>query len=601
MLKKQFHKLRKRICFLRYYSTYFPEIEENNDFKLILTLKPILIQKHILFRTIYRRLTMKTFFARDYNIATGKDITENLARILKDLRAAEGEKTVFFEEGTYYIDSIKCEKYMLYITNTVSDSEFSPDETPHLNAVAFYFGGVENLTVDGNGSVFVIDGKVTNVAIENCENITLKNIELRHAHPDMHELKVVQKSPFSVTFEFDCDTLYEFENGKLHFFGNGYKVRADKDARFASWIGLIREDTPEKIVRTRHPLFSSTKIREEGQRKIRVSYPATFRFKKGDRFYVYDVRRRYAGIFVNKSKNVHFENIKQRFNYSLALVAQDSENITLDSSEFAPESGSARKMASVADFIQLCMCRGKILVKNCNFDGAGDDLLNVHGVHFKITAKNGNELTVRFMHPQTHGFDPFRHGDKIAFIDPDTLLEEGLAVVESSKLINENEICLEVSDASKAVQGFVTENVSACPELEFSGNTSTRIITRGLLITTRGKVVVRSNRFKSTSMSGILLSDDAKSWYESGQCCDVTIESNVFDYCGATPILIKPENSRYAGAVHRNIKILGNDFKAYDGGVCIDAKATDSITVSGNSYGSGKKIRLKSCNDLNIE
>lgn len=544
---------------------------------------------------------MKTILAHDYNITTGKDITENLTRLLKDLQATEGEKTLVLEEGTYYIDSEKCEKHMLYITNTVGDGEFSPDETPHLNAVPFYFGGVENLTVDGSGSVFVIDGKVTNIAIENCENITLKNIELRHAHPDMHELKVVQKSPFSVTFELDRDTLYEFENGKLYFFGNGYKVRADKDARFASWIGLIREDTPEKIVRTRHPLSSAVKIREEGERKIQVSYSGTSRFKKGDRFYVYDVRRQYAGIFVNKSGNIRFENIKQRFNYSLALVAQDSENITLESSDFAPESGSARKMASVADFIQLCMCRGKMLVKNCNFDGAGDDLLNVHGVHFKITAINGSELTVRFMHPQTHGFDPFRPGDKIAFINPDTLLEEGSAVVEFSRLINENEICLKVSDASKAVQGFAIENVSACPELEFSGNTSTRIITRGLLITTRGKAVVRGNRFKSTSMSGILLSDDAKNWYESGMCCDVTIENNVFDYCGATPILIKPENSRYAGAVHRNVKILGNDFKVYDGGVCIDAKATDSITVRGNRYGSGKKIRLKNCNDSDVE
>ena len=29
-------------------------------------------------------------------------------------------------------------------------------------------------------------------------------------------------------------------------------------------------------------------------------------------------------------------------------------------------------------------------------------------------------------------------------------------------------------------------------------------------------------------MSGILLSDDASSWYESGMCKDVTISNNVF-------------------------------------------------------------------------
>ena len=73
------------------------------------------------------------------------------------------------------------------------------------------------------------------------------------------------------------------------------------------------------------------------------------------------VRRQFAGIFVNKCENVKLQNIKQRFNYSLALVAQDSENINVDNVDFSPEENSARKMASVADFIQICMCRGNFL------------------------------------------------------------------------------------------------------------------------------------------------------------------------------------------------------------------------------------------------
>ena len=351
---------------------------------------------------------MKTILARNYNITTGKDITEELARFLKDLSNIKGEKNVIFDEGTYYINSEKCEKHMLTITNTVGDNEFQSGEVPHLNAVPFYFGDISDLVFDAGGSVFVIDGKVTNAAFENCENVTFKNLEIRHAHPDMHELRVVKKSLLTVDFEIDRDSLYEFENGKLLFFGNGYKARADKDARFASWIGLIREDTPEKIVRTRHPLFSAIRIRDAGNRKIRVYYPNTFRFKKGDRYYLFDVRRQFAGIFVNRSKNVILSNIKQRFNYSLALVAQDCENITVDSVEFAPESDSARKMASVADFIQLCMCRGKVIVRNSHFDGAGDDLLNIHGIHFKIIKIDGKNLTGRFMQPQSHGFNPLR-------------------------------------------------------------------------------------------------------------------------------------------------------------------------------------------------
>lgn len=64
---------------------------------------------------------------------------------------------------------------------------------------------------------FVIDGKVTNIAVENCKNITVKNMEIRHAHPDMHELKVVNKTMFYVDFEIDRDSLYKISGGKLCF------------------------------------------------------------------------------------------------------------------------------------------------------------------------------------------------------------------------------------------------------------------------------------------------------------------------------------------------------------------------------------------------
>ncbi len=539
---------------------------------------------------------MKTVYAHEFDIRTNEDITENLIRLVDYIKTVDGEKTVVFEKGKYYIDSEKCKKYMLYITNTVGDNEFSKDETPHLNAVPFYFGGIDNVTFDGGNSVFIIDGKVTNIAMENCKNITLKNIEIRHAHPDMHELKVVRKGFFSVDFEIDRDTQYEFVDGKAYIYAKDYRYAINNKANSSWWNGLIRKATPDKIKRETHPLFSALMIRNLGNRKIRVTYPNTFRFKTDDCYYLFDVRRQFAGIFVNKCENVRLENIKQRFNYSLALVAQDSENITVDSIEFAPEKNSARKMASVADFIQICMCRGNVTIKNSYFDGAGDDCLNVHGVHFKITDIKDNQIKVRFMHPQSHGYNPLREGDTIAYINTDTLLEEGTAVIEKSELINEYDIRLTVSSTDKARVGYVIEDISACPNLDFENNFMTRIITRGLLITTRGRVNVRNNHFVSTTMSGVLLSDDAKSWYESGMCKDVTIENNTFDYCGQTPILIKPENRVYAGAVHKNIKLIGNTFKKYNG-YCISAKDTDGIMLKDNKF-SGKSIKIRNCNNI---
>lgn len=537
--------------------------------------------------------------AEDFSILPGGDITINLFQLIGFLSKTDGEKTVIFQKGTYYINSEECKKYMLYITNTVGDAEFSIEETPHLNAVPFYFKGISNVVFDGNHSIFIIDGKVTNIALEGCSDVTLKNIEIRHSHPDMHELKAVNKTLFSVDFEIDKDSNYEVKNGKLYFSGKDYDCAADKNALNAHWIGLIRSETPNKLKRVSNPLIGAAHISVMKNGTVRVRYPNTFRFKKGDCFYLFDVRRQFAGIFVNQCKNIVLDNIKQRFNYSLALVAQDSENISLINSEFAPEANSARRMVSVADFIQICMCRGNVLIDNNKFDGAGDDCLNVHGIHFKIISKSGNQIALKFMHPQSHGFNPLHEGDTVAFIHPKTLLENGTAVIQKSELIGEYEIKLTLDSDENAAVGDVIEDISACPDVTFSNNTLNRIITRGLLLTTRGKVIVENNQFISTSMSSILLSDDAKSWYESGMCRDVTIRNNVIDYCGQTPVLIKPENAAHSGAVHKNIKIFDNIFKDYKG-YCIFAKSTDNITIKDNQFYSGKIIKHKNCKNIFI-
>lgn len=539
---------------------------------------------------------MQTIHASNFGILPRRDISLKLAELMAYLKNTDDEKTVIFEKGEYYINSENCERHMMYITNTVGDGEFKDGETPHLNTVAFCFNGIHDLTFDGGDSVFIIDGKVTNAAIENCKSITLKNIELRHAHPDMHEMKVVKKGLLFVDFEIDRDSEYEISGGKLYFFGKDFRVNASENTA-ASWIGLVEENTPDKIVRVRHPLFSSFKAEPVSERTVRVHYPNTRRFKLGDRFYLFDVRRQFVGIFMSESENIRLENIRQRFNYSLAIVAQNCENIEIENCTFAPEEGSARKMASVADFIQLCMCRGKISVKNNTFCGAGDDCLNVHGIHFIITDKSENKLTLRFMHSQTHGFDPIRVGDTVAYIDPDTLLEVGTATVISSELLNEYEISVAVDNADLARESFAIEDVSACPTLDFINNEVSRIITRGLLITTRGTVNVESNHFVSTSMSGILLSDDAKSWYESGMCKDVTVKGNKFDYCGEPPILIKPENIRYNGGVHKNIKIIDNAFMNYKG-ECIKAESTDNLCIRGNLFAKKGRVKTKNCNDV---
>lgn len=513
----------------------------------------------------------------------GKDVTGELSALLKEMAKSDEPKELVFEPGEYFISSAKCDTEMLYITNTVGHDEFKDGEVPHKVAVALNLKHIKNLKIIGNGATFVVDGKATTMAVQVCENVQMNGIAFRTPRPDFHEMKVVKKTAFSVDFELCGDSQYGENTGEKGYSFIGVDYKTDFFSNRNKWRYLHKVFAHDKnhVVRVKHPFFAASSIKEIEKNLFTVKYPNTSRFTVGETYGIYDAIRQYNGIFIDRSKDIVLKSIKQYFNYGLALVCQDTENLTLDGAYFAPEKNTGRYIASCADFIQVCMCKGDINITDSYFEGAGDDCLNVHGVHFSIVKIEGAKLIVRFMHPQTHSFNPLHAGDIIEYIDPKTLLTKGKATIKSSKLVNAFDIELAVDSTDGAAVSDVIEDLAMCPNLYFAGNTLNRIITRGLLITTRGKALVENNHFMSTEMDGILFSNDAKSWYESGRVLNAKIKGNRFDYCGAYYVEILPENGSTGSIVHGDFLIEDNSFNSpVSGG--INAKSAQNLTIRNN-------------------
>lgn len=535
---------------------------------------------------------MRRIYAKDHGILPGKEVAAELNALLSALASEAGEKTLVFEAGTYILDSDKVPAPTLYVTNTIGDGEWLEGETPHVNKTGMLFCGISDLAVEGNGAVFVYRGRMTNIAVQECINLCLKNITLVTENPDMHALKVIGKGPFRVDFALDGESVYRREKNKFYFVGKDYVSGFGTKSFTSYWIGKIPADNNMEIIRSSHPLRGAITLKELAPGVFRARYFFAPRYREGDEFHIFDVRRKYQGIFVERSKNISFEGIVQRFNYGLANVYQDSENITVKNSVFAPVEGGAKKMASVADFMQVCCCRGEVKIESNTFCGAGDDCLNVHGIHFAVKKVKGRELTLAFRHPQSHGFCPFRQGDRVRFVRADTLLPVAEAVAESAELANEYNIKLTLTEApSDTVEGTVAENASACPDVIFSGNSLDRIITRGLLITTSGKVRIENNDFRHTSMNAVLISDDAKSWYESGFVRDVVIRNNRFYANKGYYVCVKPENKRHKGYVHSGIRVEDNLFDSPSSEGLYFKSAKDCI-VKNNKFGFPGKIKI---------
>ena len=158
----------------------------------------------------------------------------------------------------------------------------------------------------------------------------------------------------------------------------------------------------------------------------------------------------------------------------------------------------------------------------------------------------------------------------------------------------------------KNTEGLVVENVTYTPEVVIRGNYFSRIPSRGVLVSTRRKVIIEDNTFFRMQMSGILIADDARSWFESGMARDVTLCNNDFIECGGPVIFIAPENDRNEGYVHRNITIANNRFRL-TGTDAISAKSVDGLKITDNLFLTPKAstteelIKTRECKDVTIE
>lgn len=544
---------------------------------------------------------MLTVFAKDYGVVPGCDVTKEWNALLIDIAKKDGQKTVIVESGEYFLSAALAEKPTLFITNTMADSEWKKGETYHENCVATLMEGVSDLTLEGNGAIFVIRGQMTNMAIRNCSHVNIKSLIFRTENPNMHGLTVMKRGRFFIDFALDHESYYQKSKGKLYFTGEDYRDAFTKDRARAFWTGKIPYSNVDSVWRVAHPLLGALTIKEISPYAFRARYIVPPRVEKGDSFWIFDARRKYNGIFVERSDNITLNGIEQNFNYGLAVVCQDTRNFTVKNCTFRPKQGGDKKMASVADFMQICMCRGLVEIVNNHFEGSGDDCLNVHGIHFKIVKAEGKLLHAQFCHPQTLGFCPFYKGDIIKYINPKTLLEEDRNTVEDARLVDEYTVELQLKNPiEKTLTGKVIENQSACPDVLFENNTMKRIITRGVLLTTSGKAVIRGNKFINTSMHSILISDDAKNWYESGNVNDVLIENNVFLRCMGYTVQVIPENSMHAGAVHKNIKIINNVIdRNGEGGFYF--KSASGVTVKNNTVkGAVRKTYIKD-SDVKID
>ena len=459
-----------------------------------------------------------------------------------------------------------------YCSNTAKKNE-NPNGTRY---TAVYLKDKRNITIDGNGACILVHGKMTSVLLDHCENITIKNLTIDYACPTMSEFKVLSSENGVCDIKINDDCLYSIRDNELFWIGendkNGKPYWEDSYRGNKRHIKVFDPETFETRDFSRADLnFSKIEVLEKNLLRVYFKNPE-ISFKAGTTIQTRNIIRDQVGSFFERCKNLRFENLRVKFMHGLGMVSQFCENVSFINCDLTP--AEHRTVASTADFFQFSGCKGQLEVIGCKAYGAHDDYINVHGTHLRIIKANKKEksLVVRFMHPESWGFQAFEVGDELEFIKWDTLKPYHNVKVKDFTQLNDTDIKLLVDGDLPKIKKKkdVIENASWTPDLLVQNCSFSQTAGRGILSTTRGKVVIENNNFYKLWGPALLIEDDCNFWFESGYTKEIVFRNNVIDACdfgptydGAptiryTPKVMKKKSKEF---VHGKLILENNTFK----------------------------------------
>lgn len=488
-----------------------------------------------------------------------------------------------FPKGRYDFWAAHAVEREYFETNTY-------DNNP--KTLAIVLDEMQNVTIDGDGSEFIMHGRMQPVTLHRCSNIRLRNFSIDWDVPLTAQGTVLKKAPDYMEVQIDtCQYPYIIEKGNLMFVGEGWKSRCWSFQQFEpnthfvcyntgdniGWRPYIAEEIRPGVVRISDP-----------KNEINHLWPVAgtlLVFRHSD--------RDHAGIFVYHSEDVVMEHLNVYHTGGLGVLSQYSKNIAMDDVHVVPNARKGRVFSGHDDGFHFMGCSGLLKIENCSWAGLMDDPINIHGTCSRIMeVLSPTRIRCRFMQDMSEGMEWGRSGEKVGFIENKSMHTVGTGIMTKFEPVSKAEFIIELSEPLPAgvAAGYALENLTCTPDAEIRNNHFGSCRARGLLVSTPGKVIIEDNVFESSG-SAILIAGDANAWYESGAVKDVLIRRNEFRYpCNSSPyqfceavISIYPEipepDVRYP--YHRNIRIEENTFHLFDYPV-LYARSVDGLTFTDN-------------------
>lgn len=525
----------------------------------------------------------------EINIALSEDINDYTPIVRKIIEENPvGNITLNFEPGVYKFYPEKATGKYIRISN--NDNGYK--------RVTFNFEDRQNIKIKGENSTFLFHGKLVPFYLSNSSDIEVSDINIDYDHPFIFEGEVIANNPLERTFDVKVHPDNDYEIRGTRFLFKGY-----------DWLS----DLGENIVfdpATKNPIYFTANYEHYDRQNLlsaKELSPGVIRFSdivskdvppigsiytdKGP----HGKNREIPGFIVQHSTNIHLSKINVYRTGAMALIAEKSNDISLDAFNVVLREGSDRMLSSSADATHFINCKGKIVMENCKFESMLDDATNIHGTYmYVVDVLGSNKIGAKFGHYQQEGFDFGNEGDSILLIDRKNLLPVIKTVIKSIDKVNENYYIIESNTDLSTVENLenlAIDNISHYADVHINNCAVRHNRARSLLISTPGDVLIENSYFASM-MAGIRICGDANYWFESGAVKNVVIRNNTFEDLGIgghspqailqiDPVI--PKEERGKGFYHGTIVFEGNTINTFDNQV-IYALSVDSLVIRNNTF-----------------
>lgn len=528
---------------------------------------------------------------------THKNASPVLQKALSKIKAEckDGEAVILrFSEGRYDFHEKGAAVREYYISNHDQDNP---------KKVGIALEDMKNLTLDGQGAQFVFHGRMLPVSLLRSENCSLKNFSIDFENPHIAQVKILENTPQEgIVFEPASWVKYRIAKDSIfEAYGEGWTLKH-------SWGIAFDGDTKHLVYNTSDIGCPTKGASEIAPRRIRAPLWKDARLVPGTVVAMRGWGRPTPGIFLSHDLNTTLENIKVHYAEGMGLLAQFSENITLEKFCVCLKGeDDPRYFTTQADATHFSGCKGKITSCNGLYEGMMDDAINVHGTYLKVVKRiDDHTLVGRYMHDQSWGFEWGRAGDEVQFVQSSTMELIGnqnkIASIrphDKEQIDGAREFIITfdeaIDPAVNGQSGFGIENLTWTPEVLFAGNTIRNNRARGSLFSTPRKTVVENNLFDHTSGAAILLCGDCNGWFETGACRNVIIRknrfvnalTNLFQFTNAVISIypeipdLKNQQKYFHGGPEGGIVIEDNEFDTFDAPI-LYAKSVDGLIFRNN-------------------